>query len=328
MINIKRIYKKFTHTLYSTYMCIKYPFLYPRNVFTNTHYVYWPIHEYHREHYAECVVFLKLGINGISDEDYKKLEETTEIDRLNKHLKVEYNPITRLLSISKHGKYISTTLFSVDILPFFENNIMPSELKIVAVTTDERKHLKIDLYYKESENIKLTEGMLHFYDFVINKPLYYKIQILDWIHDYPVQLFHCIPVRSKFDAIPEGWREPIGKPLIKELKAELKKHNYLYGYRVLDIKEKYGGLRWDDTGQPVGSHVFDIVHKYENLSYQYCIHCGQKALYMTRGWIMPICEDCANKINKNGSRVLDDCDLNPYLPENKEKIEQENNELP
>ena len=83
--------------------------------------------------------------------------------------------------------------------------------------------------------------------------------------------------------------------------ACLKKNNCLKQYRITQIKEKFGGLRWYDNGAP--RELYDIINKYEDLSYRTCIVCGRPAKYISRGWISPYCEDCigdrdANPIDK------------------------------
>ena len=37
------------------------------------------------------------------------------------------------------------------------------------------------------------------------------------------------------------------------------------------------------------------MDKYEQLSYETCIICGKPAEYMTKGWIVPICRNCAEE---------------------------------
>lgn len=54
------------------------------------------------------------------------------------------------------------------------------------------------------------------------------------------------------DAMPEGWRIAWGDKLLEEIREELVKYNYLDEYRVIQIKEKYGTLRWYDAGIPIG----------------------------------------------------------------------------
>ena len=42
-------------------------------------------------------------------------------------------------------------------------------------------------------------------------------------------------------------------------REELIKFNYLYEYRILQIKEKYGELRWYDGGVPIESKIYDTM---------------------------------------------------------------------
>ena len=67
--------------------------------------------------------------------------------------------------------------------------------------------------------------------------------------------------------------------------------------RLLLFKEKFGGLRWYDNGFPTEGYeeYKEWLDKYEELSYKTCIDCGKPAKYFTRGWITPICEDCAKE---------------------------------
>ena len=99
------------------------------------------------------------------------------------------------------------------------------------------------------------------------------------------------------DDIPEGWRIAFGDKMVQELDDLLKKYNIRDEYRILQIKEKFGGLRWYDTGFPKEGYdeYMEWLHKYEDLSFETCINCGKPAKYFTKGWIVPICEDCAKK---------------------------------
>ena len=103
---------------------------------------------------------------------------------------------------------------------------------------------------------------------------------------------------TELDSMPDGWRKSFGLDMCKEIKEELLKYNALDDYRITQIKEKYGSLRWYDTGYPKDSKIGDIIEKYEKLSEEVCINCGKPAKYYTKGWISFICEDCKNKIIK------------------------------
>ena len=126
-----------------------------------------------------------------------------------------------------------------------------------------------------------------------NRVLYIWGRFLLWLHDGIMQLPFIIPQYTELDNMPIGWRNAFGLQMCQEIKDALLKvggRKLLKAYRIMDIKEKYGTLRWYDAGAP--KEVYDIIHKYEELSFRTCIECGKPAKYITQGWISPYCEDC------------------------------------
>lgn len=99
--------------------------------------------------------------------------------------------------------------------------------------------------------------------------------------------------RTWADSIPRGWRLAFGDQMIEELSQLLRKYS-VEDYQILQIKEKYGGLRWYDNGFPkVGFGEYNSwLYKYEELSFKTCINCGKPAIGYTKGWITPLCEEC------------------------------------
>lgn len=97
---------------------------------------------------------------------------------------------------------------------------------------------------------------------------------------------------TELDAMPYGWRKAFGKLLLEELREELIKCNYLFDYRIAQIKEKYGALCW--YSGPATGKSFEIVHKYELLSENICIDCGQPDVPALNfwGWTIPLCKKC------------------------------------
>jgi len=93
---------------------------------------------------------------------------------------------------------------------------------------------------------------------------------------------------TEIDAMPKGWRKAFGDQMLKELKEAL--GDFADKYRITQIKEKYGALRWYDSGCTKEGH--DVVNKYEQLSNYICIKCGKPATKVTTGWISPLCDDC------------------------------------
>ena len=100
---------------------------------------------------------------------------------------------------------------------------------------------------------------------------------------------------TELDAMPNGWRKAFGIDLCKELKESLIKVNYLEKYRITDIKEKYGTLRWYDAGCP-DDFLHEILPKYVKKSKYTCIKCGNPATKVSLGWISPWCDECADNI--------------------------------
>ena len=96
------------------------------------------------------------------------------------------------------------------------------------------------------------------------------------------------------DDMPKGWKKAFGKHFCADLKNALIKANFLDKYYVMQVKEKYGTLRWYDNGG--SDEVHDINAKYEHISAFTCIECGKiNVPIIDEGWIQPMCECCYNR---------------------------------
>lgn len=84
--------------------------------------------------------------------------------------------------------------------------------------------------------------------------------------------------------------------MCKDLKRALKRENYLYKFRIHQLKEKYGHMELYPAR--ASEEIYDIICKYRYISYYTCVNCGRPAHYLTSGYILPYCEDCA----PNGTR--------------------------
>ena len=94
------------------------------------------------------------------------------------------------------------------------------------------------------------------------------------------------------DEMPDGWRNAFGLQMMEELRAGLLEggEKYLEEYRIEQVKEKFGSLRWYSNFDTKGTSV--VVRKYEEISERTCIHCGKPATWISQGWICPFCDDC------------------------------------
>lgn len=101
------------------------------------------------------------------------------------------------------------------------------------------------------------------------------------------------------DDMPEGWKRAFGIDMCEDIRRVLVKANYLYTYRIVQLKEKYGGMRLYSDGAPssIYRELEDVIDKYEDLSYRTCIHCGRPATKISLGWISPFCDECAEKLS-------------------------------
>lgn len=96
------------------------------------------------------------------------------------------------------------------------------------------------------------------------------------------------------DDMPDGWKKAFGYQLCEELKEVLEALNLLDTYVIIQVKEKFGGLRWYDNSN--APEVEEVIRKYERLSQETCASCGKPAEYESTGWICPYCEPCAQSI--------------------------------
>ena len=111
---------------------------------------------------------------------------------------------------------------------------------------------------------------------------------------------------TELDAMPLGWREVFGEQMCEEIKNELVKYNYLDEYRITEIKEKYGQLRWYDFGVPKDSKIYDIVNKYTKMSEHICLRCGRPAeIINNQGWLEPVCDLCLQKERENTKKLAE-----------------------
>lgn len=110
-----------------------------------------------------------------------------------------------------------------------------------------------------------------------------------------LELIFIIPTYTEWDFMPKGWRKAFGIKMCNDIKKQLKKDKILYRWRIMDIKEKYGTLRlYCNYGS---TELYDLIDQYERDSILYCIKCGKKAEYISKGWISPYCSNC--KIGDN-----------------------------
>jgi hypothetical protein len=87
--------------------------------------------------------------------------------------------------------------------------------------------------------------------------------------------------------------------MINELNDLLVKYDFFDKYRITQIKEKFGGLRWYDNGVPekMYDEYNEWLEKYEALSEVTCIHCGKAGtIDYKQYWLEPLCKEHKGEI--------------------------------
>ena len=216
--------KKIKRTISSIILCIRFPFLYPRNRFTNRHYNNWKISGWLKDLHQKYFV-----------------------------CKHSYN---------------------------FEDN-------------PKKKY-----FFKQIGRFGTCWTSIW---------AYYAYHIVKWYHDNILQLFHCIPTYTELDLMPTGWRKAFGIEMCEDIKKILLKkggRQLLHAYRIMDIKEKYGELRWDSNW--TFDELEKVIGKYVDKSVVTCIECGAKAVWMTdyRDWASPYCDKCIPEYAKERAEAI------------------------
>lgn len=105
----------------------------------------------------------------------------------------------------------------------------------------------------------------------------------DWDYEY-----------TWLDDMPDGWRAAFGEQMCDEILAALNllSENAKNEYRIIQIKEKFGELRWYSTW--TSTELDNVIDKYSYISSRTCIKCGEPAEYISKGWICPWCRNCAD----------------------------------
>ena len=283
------VFKKIGRVIYSTLLCIKYPFLYPRNRWTDKHYNCWKIIEYHRENYGKAYHLISLQItdkevNSEEQTEYYKFLDTKK----ETYLRTDYSGDELVIYLGKNKGTIEKIIKKIKLGSKIYDSSWVSGKNVLVLKVNSVEELKED-YNGGFNCLRLT----------INQILAFKIKILDWIEKYPLQIIHFPTYYTELDSMDKGWREAFGMNFCKDLRKALIRtggYKLLFGFRILQIKEKYGRLEVYCIGY--NDEINKVISKYSKLSEKICIRCGKPATWISKGWISPYCDNCVpDKIN-------------------------------
>lgn len=291
-----KLFKKIKDVISASILCLRFPFLYPRNRFDGEHH---------------CGVLSNLRYK-LQLRHKQRIYITAKVDEPNvKHsgflcffnYHVKWNITDN--SISVRDVYTEETQ-EFDLSKLVDD----TKFEILGLTTSFLMTgdpvIVVHLSNTNSEDTtKYGFGQWHL-KFIKNKWYNFWYKVITWFDTKVLDKILFLPSYTELDAMEPGWRKAFGIQMCKELKQELKKHKFLYKYRIFQIKEKWGYLHWYDSGTPKDSKIYDIIHKYEQISAKTCGVCGKPATKISKGWIYPYCDNCI------GDRNFTEIDKNPF----------------
>jgi len=134
------------------------------------------------------------------------------------------------------------------------------------------------------------------------EPLYRPLEVeiaqmySEWLSPYP----NGQPRNSFRLECDEGW-DGIIRKLLGDIRMLLRAVDPDCDFRILQIKEKFGGLRFYHSAAP--SEVHSFVEEAEKASYATCEACGStedaKVRPSRHGWLKTVCPSCHAKRGKD-----------------------------
>lgn len=305
IVNAGHSIYKFLHTIDSTILCIRFPFLYPRNRFSGRHYNNYKLSNYLKNLYNKSN--WSGHVRWPKDEsEIKVFDSDTKIEsrpcEKNKKLKCWYY-------IDSNGEEVILNDKSLGIINVFKYHNKYSENECedgIYCWSDE--HGWLNLLDSNSKRDVLSfdcdEYESRYYHIVLDKKINFYIKCVEFFYDYVLGVIFCIPTFNELDSLDEGWLRRFGIDMCKDIRKQLIKDKMLFSFRIMQIKEKYGTLRFYVAS--ASREIYSIINKYEDISFSTCICCGEPAKYITSGWISPFCEHCVNKDSIETASVLDE----------------------
>lgn len=270
---------KLYKVLESSLLCLRFPFLYPRNRFDGKH------HNYMLQH-----ILWKLNQKAITT-----ISITTKVQNTN-------------VNIYRHSYFAflnnQVILKKDEGLLVIQNYIDRKEIELKDfINLEKFSVIGIDVIFSISgtpivqiyvktidANDNTNYGSIGYkkVELIADKRYNFKYKLLNWIDEKILDNIFILPTHTKLDAMPIGWRKAFGIQMCKDLRKQLWKEGNLFKYRITQIKEKWGELCW--YNELASKEVYEIIEKYEKLSRNTCIICGEPATKISDGWISPFCD--------------------------------------
>ena len=223
-----KFFNKIKDVFNASILCLRFPFLYPRNRFDGKHHC--------------CVLgSLRYKLQKKSTHDIGitvTLEKNTKrfltdwAQAFDNKIKFENDKITVKNNVDFKEFDINKLIWNKDkmeILGFYTSFAMTGRLIV---------HLVVSPIDPE-DTTNYGYGY-HSLELITNRFIYKLYKFITWFDTKVLDKILFLPSYTELDAMESGWRKAFGIQMCKEIKKELKKHKFLYKYRIFQIKEKWG----------------------------------------------------------------------------------------
>ena len=286
-----KIFKKIKNVISASILCLRFPFLYPRNRFDGKH---------HTDVLGTWVWKLK----------QKAIRDILILPKLNR----EINSSSKFLTFFDYTAKLDAHSRTLTI----KSPLETKEIDLSGYCSDKFEILGLRLNFSISGNIIINIIVEPFdgndttnygfggkrVDFIANKWYYFWYKSISWVNEQILDRICIIPSYTELDAMEPGWRKAFGIQMCKDIRRQLIKERKLFKWRIVQLKEKFGGIRLYSNF--ASDELYDIIDKYEQISYKTCGVCGKPATKISKGWIYPYCDNCI------GDRNFIEIDKNPF----------------
>ena len=143
---------------------------------------------------------------------------------------------------------------------------------------------------------------------------------LEYIRKYPFLQVRKIddtpiPGACYLDGMPKGWIKAFADPMLEDFAKAMEEDGLdMKDVRIIDVKEKYGSLRWYWGCTHNSKKLEELTTLYENVASAFCARCGKHPVMMTKGYILPLCEHCWDEWKKRESLSSEGNEFKPEFP--------------
>lgn len=285
------LFKKIKDVISASILCLRFPFLYPRNRFDGKH---------HANVLGTWVWKLK----------QKAIRDILILPKLNR----EINSSSKFLTFFDYTAKLDAHSRTLTI----KSPLETKEIDLSGYGSDKFEILGLRLNFSISGNIIINIIVEPFdgndttnygfggkrVDFIANKWYYFWYKSISWVNEQILDRICILPSYTELDAMEPGWRKAFGIQMCKEIRKQLIKEKKLFKWRIVQLKEKFGGIRLYSNF--ASNELYNIIDKYEEISYKTCGVCGKPATKISKGWVYPYCDDCI------GDRQFTEIDKNPF----------------